>query len=87
MILRVWAKVGCWNSVTIHYAQEIATRRTRSCEEIIHKTLFLPSKFRACLYAERINKAQDHRYEGTEYATGFKRNYSPYWRARNEEEN
>jgi hypothetical protein len=79
MIIRVWATVGCFNSVTIRYAREVEFRAYRSSEELTHKTLFFRSKFRACLYAERINRAQDHRYEGTKYRSGFKRNYSPYW--------
>jgi len=73
MILRVWATVGCFNSVSIRYAKEIVYHKRRNAVECVHKTLFLPSKFRACLYAERINRGQDDRYADTKYQSGFDR--------------
>lgn len=71
IIHKIWA-TRFFRSVTVRFRGAYETKTTRTVSEgKLLKTFKFPSRWRAELYKQRINKGQFHRYIGTEYGIGL----------------
>ena len=71
-IMRVWAEL-CWFGwgVQVMYSETYELHDRMTSIDTVSCTYYFPTRFRARLYARRIDDGQFHRYVGTEWATGF----------------